>query len=269
MQPFLLAAALILIVVLTVLLTVSGIWWSTPIAAEWQGIDALFLITTIVIGIAFVAVNLFIAYTLVRHRYQKERKAFFFTDNPRLEWGLIGITSLGIVLLLAPGLVVYSQVISPPEERLEIEMVAEQWQWHYRYAGEDGVLGRSHIDLVAPGNPFGLDLADPAAEDDILVPRGPLYLPVNQPVNLRMRANDVIHIYFVPEFRVKQAAVPGMLNEMWFTPNRTGEFQAICTEFCGIGHHGMVGTVRVVEQEEFDAWLAEQATAGETLRVER
>ncbi len=265
MQAALLAAAIVLIVLAAVGVTLSGEWWLTPQAADWGGIDSMLLATTIITGIAFVIINLFIAYTIFRFSSDRGHRASDAHHNPRLEWSLIGMTTVLIVILLAPGLFVYGQVISPPDDPIVIEVVGEQWAWNYRYPGEDGVLGASRNDMFGPGNSMGVDPEDPAVLDDRWVPGGPLVVPVGEPVQLLLRSRDVIHIYFVPQFRVKQAAMPGMMNDLWFTPTRIGDYQAICTEFCGIAHHGMVGGVRVVDRSEYDAWLEEQNTVGELM----
>lgn len=262
MQAALVAAVLVLIVVCATVLTLSGEWWLTPQAADWGGIDSMLTATTVVTGIAFIIVNLVIAYAIFRYSSDKVERASDEHDNPRLEWSLIGITVVGIVALLAPGLFVYGQVVSPPEDPVVIEVVGEQWSWNYRYAGEDGELGSSRNDLFGPGNSMGVDPDDPAVLDDRWVPGGSLVLPVGEPVLLKLRSRDVIHVFFVPQFRVKQAAMPGMMNEMWFTPTEVGDYDAICTEFCGLAHHGMVGRVRVVERDEYEAWLQEQPTVG-------
>jgi cytochrome c oxidase subunit II len=265
MQGIALAIALVVIVVGSVALTVSGLWWFTPLASNWGAIDTMMIITFVLTGVAFIGVNLFIAYTVVQHRHRDGRRGMFLADNPALERLLILGTTVGIVALLAPGLVFYAQAVSNPEDAMVIEVVGEQWRWSYRYAGEDGALGRADNRLVTPQNALGLDMSDPASLDDRLAVGGPMYLPVNTPVLLRIRSKDVLHSFFVPQFRLKMDAVPGMVTDMWFTPTRTGEFQNLCAEFCGIGHYAMVGRVVVVEQEEFEQWLAQRPVAGEVI----
>ncbi len=265
MQAALVAGLLIVIVLAAVGVTVSGEWWLTPQAADWGGIDSMLLATTIITGIAFIIINLILAYMVYRFRSDNGHRASDEHHNPRLEWSLIGMTTVLIVILLAPGLFVYGQVVSPPDDPIVIEVVGEQWAWNFRYGGEDGALGASRNDLFGPGNSMGVDPEDPAVLDDRWVPGGPLVLPVGEPILLRLRSRDVIHIFFVPQFRVKQAAMPGMVNEMWFTPTRVGDYEALCTEFCGIAHHGMVGGVRVVERDEYEDWLDQQVTVGEMM----
>src|SRR5947208_1074750 len=85
---------------------------------------------------------------------------------------------------------------------------------------------------------------------------GTMYLPVNREVNLTLRAEDVIHSFFVPAMRFKQDAVPGLAIRMHFTPTETGDYEIACAELCGLGHYKMHGMLKVVSQDDFDKWLA-------------
>src|SRR5690606_22124184 len=109
-------------------------------------------------------------------------------------------------------------------------------------------------------NPFGMDPDDPRGRDDVLVDSNAVHLPLGQPVKLLLRSKDVLHNFTVAQFRVKMDLVPGLVSFMWFTPTRTGEFEVLCEELCGIGHHTMRGKVVVDEQADFDQWLASQPT---------
>ncbi len=265
MQATLTSLVLVLIVVGAVVLVASGIWWFTPLASNWSEIDGALLITLAVIGIAFVVLNLFLAYLVLRYRHREQGRAQFIPDNPKIEKVLIGVTALGIVILLAPGLFAYSRFISPPRDALTIEVLGEQWRWSYRYPGPDGKLGRANPKLISPKNLFGIDLSDPAAQDDILS-YTELHLPVNRPVLLHIRAKDVLHSFFIPSFRAKMDAVPGMVTHYWFIPTREGKFQAVCAELCGIGHHRMQSPVIVESSERFQEWLAKQPTVAATVK---
>lgn len=265
MQATLTSLVLVLIVVGAVVLVASGIWWFTPLASNWSEIDGALLITLAVIGIAFVVLNLFLAYLVLRYRHREQGRAQFIPDNPKIEKILIGVTALGIVILLAPGLFAYSRFISPPRDALTIEVLGEQWRWSYRYPGPDGKLGRANPKLISPKNLFGIDLSDPAAQDDILS-YTELHLPVNRPVLLHIRAKDVLHSFFIPSFRAKMDAVPGMVTHYWFIPTREGKFQAVCAELCGIGHYRMQSPVIVESSERFQEWLAKQPTVAATVK---
>lgn len=256
---------LVLIVLGALLLTASGIWWFTPLASNWGEIDLALIITLAVIGLAFVVLNLFLAYTVVRYRHREQGRAQFLPDDPKLEKILIGITALGIVILLAPGLFAYSKFIHPPRDAFTVEVVGEQWRWTYRYPGPDGKLGRTSSKLTSPKNLFGIDLADPAAQDDILS-YSELHLPLGQPVRLQIRAKDVLHSFFIPAFRAKMDAVPGMVTSYWFIPTVEGKFQAVCAELCGIGHHRMQSPVIVEKFEDFQQWLLKQPIVSTTVK---
>lgn len=265
MQAAITSIALVLIVIGAVALTASGIWWFTPLASNWGEIDMALVITLTVIGIAFVVLNIFLAYIVLRYRHREQSHAEFLPENHKLEKLLIGVTALGIVVLLAPGLFVYSRFIRPPQDAMVVEVLGEQWRWSYRYPGADGKLGRSDPKLISPKNLFGIDLSDPTAQDDVLS-YSELHLPVNRPVLLQIRAKDVLHSFFIPNFRAKMDAVPGMVTSYWFTPTVEGRFQATCAELCGTGHHRMQSPVIIEQAENFQQWLAKQPTVAEAVK---
>ena len=268
MEGIILAIVLVLIVVSTSIITFVGPWGLPELASNWGSIDIMIIITTIVTIIAFIAVNVVMAYFIYRYRHREGQKATYLVDDHRLEKILIVITSIGIVALLAPGLFVYSRLINPPANAHTVEVVSQQWQWGYRYPGADGKLGRTNITLVSPKNPLGIDVKDPASQDDIVVPPGPssqLHLPIDKPVQLELRAKDVLHSFYVPKFRIKMDTVPGEITRTWFTPNTIGTFQVLCAELCGINHYQMKSEVVVQSDEEFQKWLQQQPTVSQTL----
>ena len=134
-------------------------------------------------------------------------------------------------------------------------MVAQQWQWSYRLPGEDGALGRADSRLISVENPLGVVPDDPAGADDVIVEAADLHLPIDRPVKMLLRSIDVLHDFYVPEFRAKMDMVPGMITYFWFTPTRTGEFEVLCAELCGTGHGFMRGYVLVETEEDYQAWL--------------
>ncbi len=261
-----LAITLVAMIVGAVVLTASKIWWFTPLASNWGSLDTLIVITTIICGIVYIVINLIMAYSVNYHRKKEGHKAFFFVDNPRLEWSLIAITAAGIVFLLAPGLYYYAKLITPPQDHMTVEVLAQQWLWSYRYPGKDNTFGASNIKNYTPANPFGIDTKDQASQDDVPSIGEPLHLVLNKPVQLHMRSNDVLHAFYVSEFRVKWDIVPGMITKLWFTPTKVGEFQVYCAELCGVGHYAMNAKVVVMEQADYDKWLAEHATVAQTLK---
>ena len=118
--------------------------------------------------------------------------------------------------------------------------MGQQWQWSFRFPGEDGVLGTSDFRNIGPENPFGLNPDDPNGQDDVLIEGGELHLPLDRPVKVLLRSIDVLHDFYVPEFRAKMDMVPGVVTYFWFTPTRTGTFEVLCFELCGTGHSGCV-----------------------------
>ncbi len=132
--------------------------------------------------------------------------------------------------------------------------------WNYRWAGEDGVLGKTSIHNITDDNPYGLDLNGPNSKDDLLVQDADLHLQIDKPVKVLLRSIDVLHNFYVPEFRAKMDIVPGMITFFWFTPTKTGEYEILCAELCGTGHYVMLGTVVVEEESDYSNWLARQAS---------
>jgi cytochrome c oxidase subunit II len=251
---------LFLVALGSVLFHVLSPWWWSPIASNWQYIDNTINLTFLITGIVFVAVILFMAYCVFRYRHQEGRRAAYEPENKKLEWWLTIGTAGGVAAMLAPGLFVWNQFITVPEDAAEVEIVGQQWRWSYRLPGEDGQLGTADIRNVGPDNPFGLNPEDPSGQDDVLIEFGDLYLPVGRPVKLLLRSVDVLHSFYVPEFRAKMDLVPGMVTYVWLTPTRTGTFQLLCAELCGVAHAYMRGVVVVVEENEYQAWLQEQQT---------
>lgn len=257
------ALAVIFLVVGTVLFHFLSPWNLTPLASNWGDIDTTIQITFLVTGAVFVAVNLFMAYAIIRFRFNKNRRSRYDPENKKLEAWLTGLTTVGIAALLAPGLAVWGAFVTVPDDAHEVEVVGQQWHWSYRFPGQDGQLGAAHAQFISDDNPFGLNPDDPRAQDDILVQSPVVLLPVDEPVKLLLRSKDVLHNFKVANFRTMMDAVPGQMSYMWLTPTVVGDYDVVCAELCGIAHFAMRGTVRVVEQHEFDEWLAMQPTFGD------
>lgn len=258
-----LVVALVLLVVGSLVFHWLSPWWFTPLASNWGTVDTTIDITLYITGFVFVAVNLFMAYAIYRYRFKPSRRAHYEPENKKLETWLTVGTAIGVAAMLAPGLIVWADFINVPEEADEIEVVGQQWQWGFRFPGEDGELGEVDARYVGPDNRFGMSPDDPAGADDILVHSNELHLPLDRPVKVNLRSKDVLHDFAVPQFRVKMDMVPGLVTYVWFTPTRTGKFDILCMELCGIAHYAMRGHVVVDEQAEFETWLAQQPTWGE------
>ena len=235
-------------------------WWWTPVASNWGNIDTTIILTFWVTGGVFVAICLFMAYCVWRYRYRKDRRAEYEPENKKLEWRLTLLTSLGVAALLAPGLLVWNQFVTVPKNAFNVEVVAYQWGWNYRLPGEDGTLGKTDAKLVSAENPYGLILNDSNGRDDIIVQDADLHLQIDQPVKINLRSLDVIHNFYVPQFRAKMDTLPGIVSYYWFTPTKTGKYEILCAEFCGTGHYGMRGIVLVDDKKDYNNWLAQQIT---------
>ena len=242
-------------------------WTFTPLASEWSQIDDTINITFWVTGFVFVAVNLFMAYAVIKYRARKGSTATYDPENKKLETWLTILTSVGVAAMLTPGLFVWADFVNVPDDAHEIEAIGQQWHWTYRLPGEDGQFGNVKAELITNDNPFGMDPEDPLGRDDVLVHSPQVHIPINAPVKVNLRSKDVLHDFAVAQFRVKMDLVPGMETYLWFTPNKLGTYEVLCEELCGIAHHTMRGAVVVEEQADFDAWLASQPTYEDTLNA--
>ena len=246
----------------TVLLVVASTYyftrqWLPPLASDRKEIDSAIAITLLVTGLVFIVTNLMLAYFGWRFQDHAGARVAYTHDNPRLEWTWTLITAGIMALFLFGALGLWAQVNSkPPADAMLIEVTGQQFAWNVRYPGPDGVLGRTDHAQASQDNPIGLVADDPASKDDVLL-LNQLYMPLDRPVRVQIRSMDVIHSFFLPNFRVKQDAMPGMTIEIWFVPKRAGDYDLGCAEHCGLGHYRMRGKVHVVAAADFDRALAE------------
>ena len=262
-----LAVAVIVLVVGSILFHFLSPWYFTPLASNWIEIDNTINLTFWVTGIVFAAVNLFMAYCIIKFRNGKTEKAAYDPENPKLEWILTVVTTIGVAAMLAPGLFVWAKFVKVPDDAMHIEAIGQQWHWSYRYPGKDGQFGNVNAALITNDNPFGMDSEDPHGRDDVLVSSPEAHLPIDVPVKVNLRSKDVLHNFTVAQFRVKMDLVPGMETYLWLTPTVLGAYELLCEELCGIGHHTMRGAVVVEEQADYEAWLAGYPTWAETQAV--
>jgi len=258
-------ALLLLIWLITLLSTyffVAKTWWlpaGAAAAAHW--IDNQFALTFVLMGIVFLAAQLSLGYLAWRYREQRSSPPVSYSHgNTRLEviWTVLtAVLFIGLNLMGAP-VWAHERFAPADANAVQVEVTGMQFAWYFRYPGADGKYGKTSFKLMDPSAggeaAVGLDTADPAAKDDVVT--GTMYLPVNREVDLSLRAVDVIHSFFVPAFRFKQDAVPGLNIHMHFKPTTIGEYEIACAELCGLGHYKMHGMVHVVSQEDFDKWLA-------------
>ena len=258
------AIVLVLLVVGSVLFQFLSPWYFTQIASNWGAMDDTISLTFWVTGFVFVAVNLFMAYCVVRYRHRKGSRAKYEPENKKLEWWLVGLTTVGVAAMLAPGLFVWAKFVEVPHDAAVLEVVGKQWTFSFRFPGNDGKLGTVDARHVSDKNPFGINPDDPNGRDDVLIAGSELHLPIGRPVKLLLRSIDVLHNFAVPQFRAKMDLVPGLVTYFWLTPTRTGKFDILCNELCGVAHYAMRGKVVVEEETAYQAWLSSHPTFAQT-----
>lgn len=242
-----------------------------PIASEHGALtDSLFWITMAVTVVAFSLISLVMFWFTYKYSYDPKRKATFFPDSHKLEIVWTIIPAIVLALLIFRGLRVWNDITSPASDQAEvIELIGQQFAWTARYPGvKDNQLGEVNYKMIDAVNEFGLDLTDKNSFDDFKSLE--LHLPKGKEVHLKIRAKDVLHSVFLPHFRVKMDAVPGMYTNFKFVPTKstadmraeTGNpdfnYEMACTEICGKGHFSMRFLVVVDEPEDFEKWKAGQ-----------
>lgn len=253
-----------------------------------NSLDFIFKLTLWVTLVVFVITQVALFYFAFRYRGHSSRKAMFFSHDTKLEIIWTGIPAVTMALLVIGGLDAWNEVmadVGPDEDYTEIEAMGYQFAWALRYPGPDGELGSRDYTLTTGKNPMGQDFTDVRNLDDIHA--NEIVLPVGKKVRVRITARDVLHSFYLPHFRVKMDAVPGMPTYFVFTPSKTTadyraalsqvkeyqqpdpndpekqlwetfDYELACAELCGNGHFSMRKVVRVVEQAEYDKWLADQ-----------
>jgi cytochrome c oxidase subunit 2 len=259
MQGLLFAlATLVLVVAATLAFTRD---WLPPLMSDRAAIDSAIWVSLLVTGVVFIATNLLLAYFTWRFQDSAGARASYWHDNPRLEWSWTLVTALIMTLFTFNALGLWARITSAaPADAFVVEVTGQQFAWNVHYPGPDGQFGRTEPRKVDPeaSNFIGLDKADPAAADDVML-LNQLYLPADRSVRVRLRSLDVIHSFFLPQFRVKQDAVPGMTTETWFVPKQAGDYEIACAEHCGLGHYRMRGQLHIVPAHELDAAVAAAA----------
>lgn len=245
--------------------------YTVPIATD-HGIvlDRLFWITMIVTGIVFVITQILLFYFSWKYQYKETNKALFYPDNSKLEVIWTVIPAIVLSILVFSGWKAWTDITAKaPDDAEVVEVMGYQFGWEFRYPGKDKQLGDYDYRLIDPVNMWGMDFTDRAAFDDFSSGTK-MVIPKGKPILFKIRARDVLHSVFIPEFRLKQDAVPGMPTRFWFVANKTTaemreelddpdfNYYIFCTEVCGRGHFSMRKMVEVVEPEEYEAWYAEQ-----------
>ena len=256
---------------------------------EGEHDDRLFNITFWLIGIVQFFMQFLIFYFTFKYKGNKNNKAKFYADSHKLEMIWTIIPAVVLVVLIGYGLWQWNNVMDlDDEDAVVIEVYSYQWGWHARYAGDDNTLGQGNVNFIEGINTMGVNMADKNSQDDKQVTE--LYLPKGKKVHFMFRSQDVLHSAYMPHFRAQMNCVPGMVTEFGFTPKYTTEemrmqpevkkktkginliraasgedlyefnYLLLCNKICGTSHYSMQMKITVVEQEEYDQWLAEQPT---------
>ena len=214
--------------------------WMLPESFSTFGgdVDQLYYIILWITGLTFVITESLLVYFVVRYRHKEGRKASYEHGSNRME---IVWTVGTLIIVVAIGFIskpVWDTMkVGVPDGALEVIVTAKQFEWNVTYPGTDGELG--------------------TADDFSLI--NALHAPEDRPVLIYLRAEDVLHSFFLPEMRVKQDAVPGQEIRVWFEAVQPGDYTLGCAELCGIGHTTMGGTLTVYTQADYDAWVLSQA----------
>jgi cytochrome c oxidase subunit II len=268
-----LAVIIWILTALSVLLFVSGKWWfPTSISEHGPALDRQFFITILVVGISFAAAQIGLGWMVWKYRDTGKAgdRGIYTHGSNRLEVVWTVITAVVFITLGIMGQSVWAslRLHDAPAGSYSVEVVAQQFQWNFHYAGKDNVFGKTDPKLIDDSalNFIGLDETDPNAKDDSVT--AALAIPVNRPVELRLRSKDVIHNIWVPPLRFKQDLVPGMEIKVHFTANKVGKYELACAELCGQLHFKMksfmlvlpddeIQALRVLPQEQFQARMGE------------
>jgi cytochrome c oxidase subunit II len=286
--------------VLFLVLTVASSWYYkrymlgyTPlVSASKHGpsIDFLFNLTLFFTGIVFVLTHIALFYFAYKYKEEKGRKVDFIVHDNKLEVIWTAIPAVVMTFLVIGGLSAWNEImpdIKPGEKVIEIEATGYQFAWALRYGGKDGLLGTRNYKLIDGENPLGQDWTDKKNLDDFQPDE--IVLPVNKKVRVRIIAKDVLHNFYLPHFKVKMDAIPGLPTYFLFEPTYTTEqyrqllrkdtewnepydaadptgpkrwekfeFELACAELCGKGHFSMRKLVKIVSEEEYNKWYAAQ-----------
>lgn len=269
---------------------------ATPASEHGADYDFLFDISMGLIVFVFLVVQPILFYFAWKYRGTKGKKATYYEHNNKLEfiWTIVPAVALAVLIIF--GLTTWSNVMNPNNEDQEpivVEVYAQQFYWTARYAGDDNVLGYANVRNIGSGNAIGIDKEDGFGFDDKVVRE--LVLPKGRPVLFKFRSQDVIHSAYMPHFRAQMNCVPGMTTQFQFTPSVTTaemrqdpailekvdrvnairaeegkdpwefDYVLLCNKICGAAHYNMQMPITVVEEEEYQQWISEQATFAESL----
>ncbi|HEY3602710.1 MAG TPA: cytochrome c oxidase subunit II [Chthoniobacterales bacterium] len=231
-------------------------------SADGYQVDHIIEFSHWFMGVLFVGWWAFFIFALWRFRQKRNPTASHegVTSgiSTHLEFAVILIDALLLVGFAIPLWAKRVNKIPDEKEAIVVHAVGQQFNWNFHLPGPDGVFGRRDIYLESNSNPLGIDSNDPNSRDDLVV-LGELHVPINRDVIVDVSSKDVIHNFDIPAMRMAQDAIPGQVIPLWFKPIKTGTFEIVCGQLCGLGHYAMKGTVVVDTPADYQAWLKERA----------
>ncbi|MBP86127.1 MAG: cytochrome c oxidase subunit II [Planctomycetaceae bacterium] len=227
-------------------------WLPDDVSENGGVIDNLFMFILYLTGVIFIGTSIALFLFMWKFDAEKNAEPVKFTHGSHtleIVWSILPAAALLFIAIYQMNAWVDAKMKRPTEmigrsevpKRPLVEVTGRQFEWRLRYAGADGQIGTPD-DLHAVND---------------------LHIPVNQEVVITLKSQDVLHSFFLPNLRVKQDAVPGMKQFVWFQANEVGAFDIVCAELCGWGHYKMRGRLTVESQEDFDKWFAEQMSEQE------
>lgn len=243
-----------------------------------EKVDEMLWVTLWITGAVFIITQFLLFWFAYKYQEKEGKKVFYFVHSTKLEILWTSVPAIVLAVLIVFGLKHWYAITGDaPKNALEVEVVGKQFSWIFRYKGKDNVFGKKYYKIIDEAtNPLGLIWkdnkefglkADKKAQDDIVVQQT-IYVVKNRPVKMIIGSRDVVHDVGLPHFRMKMDAVPGTPTTMWFTPKYTTKemkeitgnpnfvYEISCDQMCGNGHYSMKGTIEVVTQAEFNAWMA-------------
>jgi cytochrome c oxidase subunit 2 len=232
-------------------------------------LDSLFaMIYYASVAIFFLTYAILIAF-IIMYRHQEGRKAYYYHGNNLMEftWTLLPtflFAGIGLWSDSAWTNSKYAYRVPNPDVTIDVLGYQSGFGWQFRYPGPDGIFGNKDRNQISSANPFGIDSNDANGKDDLVIisPGGTrpveVHLPINKNILVNLSSNDVLHSFFLPNFRVKQDAVPGQWIKVWFNGTKAGTYEIACAELCGSGHYNMRGVLVMDSQEKYDEWLDQQ-----------
>jgi cytochrome c oxidase subunit II len=230
-------------------------------SAEGYQIDHIIEFSHWFMAVLFVGWWAFFIFVLWRFRQKRNpvasHEGVTSGISTHLEFAVVLIDALLLIGFAIPLWAKRVNQIPDEKQSILVHVIGQQFNWNFHLPGPDGVFGRREVDLVSNSNPVGLDSSDPAARDDLVV-LGELHVPVDRDVIMDLSSKDVIHNFDLPGMRMAQDAIPGQVIPIWFKPVKTGTFEVVCGQLCGLGHYAMKGTVVVDTPDDYQAWLKER-----------